>query len=138
VAELWQDFVRLLTDLGQLVGGLAQLLLTSSLLLFWLAWCLWGVNWKKAWAVLAAGAWAPVVLLLLTIALVWSQIAPSECTCLGFTTVPNFWWQLGEVGLLAAVTLLCGWLQGYFGWTPVEVDLEPPAPADHGHAQGHH
>jgi hypothetical protein len=78
----------------------------------------------------------PLVLILVVSALVWSQLAPSDCSCLGFITVPNFWWQLGGVGLLAAVTLFCGWLQGVFGWTPAEVELEPPMPAGHGH--GHH
>ena len=106
------------------------------LLIPWLAWWLWGVNWNQAWSVLAQGAWLPVLLIMIASALVWSQIAPSDCTCLGFVTVANFWWQLGAVGLLAAATLLCGWLQGLFGWTPFQVNLEPPAePAiDHGHA----
>jgi hypothetical protein len=136
VAEQWQTFIQLLNNLGKLLGGLAHLILGWSLLIAWLAWWLWGVNWKKAWAVLAQGAWVPVLLVLVVSALVWSQMAPSDCTCLGFTTVPNFWWQLGAVGLLAAVTLFCGWLQGVFGWAPLEVDLEPPAPAAHDH--GHH
>ena len=50
----------------------------------------------------------------------------------------NFWWQLGEVSLLAAVTLLCGWLQGVFGWTPAEISLEPPAPDADVHGYTHH
>src|SRR5206468_12679263 len=106
------------------------------LLIGWAAWWLWGVNWKQAWAVLALGAWLPVLLLMIASALVWSQIAPSDCSCLGFVTVPNFWWQLGGVGLLAAITLFCGWVQGVFGWAPAEIDLEPPPTADDG--QGHH
>ena len=108
------------------------------LLIAWLAWWLWGVNWKNAWTVLAQGAWLPVLLLMIVSALVWSQIAPSDCSCLGFVRVANFWWQLGGVGLLVAVTLFCGWLQGVLGWTPSEISLEPPpAPAlEHGH--GHH
>jgi hypothetical protein len=107
------------------------------LLIPWLAWWLCGVNWKNAWAVLAEGAWLPVFLILVVAALVWSEIAPSDCTCLGFVIVPNFWWQLGGVSLLAAVTLLCGWLQGIFGWTPVEVSLEPPVEPslEQGHGQ---
>jgi hypothetical protein len=104
------------------------------LLVPWLAWWLWGVNWNTVWPVLAEGAWLPVILLLLTGALVWSQIAPSDYTGLGVITVPNFWWQLGGVSLLAAITLFCGWLQGVFGWTPIAVSLEPPAATmDHGH-----
>jgi hypothetical protein len=105
------------------------------LLIAWLAWWLGGVNWNTAWAVLAEGAWLPVILIMIVGALVWSQIAPSDCACLGFITVPNFWWQLGGVSLLVAITLFCGWLQGVFGWTPVAVSLEPPEPtAEHGHA----
>src|SRR5216683_3013877 len=49
------------------------------LLTAWLAWWLWGVNWKQAWAVLAQGAWLPVLLLMIVGALVWSQISPSDC-----------------------------------------------------------
>jgi hypothetical protein len=48
----------------------------------------------------------------------------------------NFWWQLGAVGLIAGSALFCGWLQGYFGWTPAEMELEPAvhaAEAGHGH-----
>jgi hypothetical protein len=53
--------------------------------------------------------------------------------------VPNFLWQLGAVGALAAIALFCGWLQGYFGWTPEEVSVEPaPAAHGHGHDHGHH
>ena len=77
----------------------------------------------------AGGAWAPAVLLLVVAALIWSRLAPGPCNCLGFVTVPNFWWQLGEVGLIAALTLFCGWLQGVLGWTPREISLEPPAHA---------
>ena len=84
---------------------------------------------------LEQGAWLPLVLLILLSALVWSQMAPADCDCLGFVTVPNFWWQLGEMGLLVGLTLFCGWLQGYFGWYPAEVSLGPPAPG-HGHAHG--
>ena len=38
--------------------------------------------------------------------------------------------------LLAALTLLCGWLQGLLGWTPAEVNLEPPVAVEHGHGHG--
>ena len=69
-------------------------------------------------------------------ALAWSQMVQADCKCLGFLTVPNFWWQLGELALLAAVALFCGWLQGLLGWTPAEIDLEPPVTA--AHMDGHH
>jgi hypothetical protein len=104
--------------------------------LLWCVWFLWAVNWSKAWPVLASGAWAPVVLLMLVGAMVWSKMEPTDCACLGFAVVPNGWWQLGGVGLLTALALFCGWLQGYFGWTPEEVAIEPPA-GDHGHEHGH-
>jgi hypothetical protein len=108
------------------------------LLIPWVAWWLWGVNRKQTWAVLAQGAWLPVLLLMIVSALVWAEIRPSECTCLGFVTVPNFWWQLGGVSLLVAVTLLCGWLQGVYGWTPAEISLEPPEAPAMEHEHGHH
>ncbi len=127
----------LVLTLGELIVKLLVLLLQSSLLIAWVAWWLCAVNWSKLWPVLARGAWLPALLLLLVSALVWSRIAPSDCACLGFMTVPNFWWQLGAVGLLAAVTLFCGWLQGVFHWTPAEISLEPPPGADHGHANAH-
>jgi hypothetical protein len=125
------DLVKLL------VFGL-QFLFRWSLLLVWIAWWLWGVNWKQAWQVLAEGAWVPLLLLMFAAALVWSQIDPSTCPWLGVVTVRNFWWQFGAVSLLAALALFCGWLQGVFGWTPAGLDLEPSqaASADHGH--GHH
>lgn len=100
----------------------------------WVAWWLWGANWKSVWPALAQGAWIPAVLVVVVSALVWSQITPVDCTCLGFVTIPNFWWQLGEVSMLASLALFCGWLQGYFHWTPAPVDFEP---AGHGHDHGH-
>ncbi len=106
----------------------------------WMAFWLWAVNWKKTWKVLAEGGWAPVLLLMYLSALVWSRIAPSECTCLGFVTLPNFWWQMGSVSALAAVALFSGWLQGVIHFTPLEVNFEPPA-HEHGHdahGHGHH
>jgi hypothetical protein len=130
---LWQ----LVVALGTVTVGLLTLALRWSLLIVWIAWWLCGVNWHKAWPVLARGAWVPVVLLLLLTALVWSRLAPDSCTCLG-VAISNFWWQLGAVGLLAAVALFCGWLQGVFGWTPTEIDLEPPVTGDmHGHGHAH-
>jgi hypothetical protein len=137
VVELWQTLGQLGIVLLKLVVELLALGMHWSLLIAWIAWWLWGVNWKRTWPALASGGWAPVVLICVTAALVWSQAAPSASDSLGFVTVPNFWWQLGAVGLLAAVALFCGWLQGVFGWTPIELDLEPPAPAA-AHHHGHH
>jgi len=136
VSELLDAFGNLFQVMGKLLAEQREQVLPAALLILWVAWWLWAVNWKKAWAVLAEGGWAPLILLMLMVALVWSRLAPSSCSCLGFVSVPNFWWQLGEVGLFVAVALFCGWLQGYYGWTPAEINLEPPAPADHDHA--HH
>ncbi len=112
------------------------------LLLVVLAWVLWwlvAVNWRKAWPMLAEGGWAPVVLLMLVASMAWAMIDARPCNCLGFLVVPNGWWQLGYVSMLAAIALVCGWLQGYFAWTPAEISVEPP-PDEHlphdGH--GHH
>jgi hypothetical protein len=137
MAGLWETLEQLVTNLGTLFVELLQFALHWALIIAWLAWWLWGVNWKKVWPVLGRGGWAPVVLLMVVSALVWAQIQPSECACLGFVTVPNFWWQLGSVGLLVAITLMCGWLQEVLGWTPAEVELEPPVTAT-GHEHAHH
>jgi hypothetical protein len=100
---------------------------------FWLC----AVNWQKTWPVLAAGGWAPMVLLILVTAGVWSRLDPSPCTCLRIVTIPKIWWQLGVLGGLTGLTLFCGWLQGVMGWTPPEYAVEPPESDDHGHDHGH-
>jgi hypothetical protein len=138
VTELWDAIVQIGTGLSRLVLVLGQFALAWSLLIAWLAWWLLAVNWRRLWPVLAQGAWAPVLLLLVISAAVWSQIDPTDGYFLGFTSVPNFWWQLGDVLVLAALTLCCGWLQDQLGWTPAEVSLEPPAEPAHGHDHGHH
>ncbi len=136
MADLWQTLAQLILILGTLLGELIRFAAAWLLLIVWVAWWLAAVNWRRAWTALAQGAWAPVVLLMLLAALVWSQIAPSSWAALGFVTIGNFWWQLGAVTLLVALALFCGWLQGVLHWEPAEVDLEPPAPVAHGH--GHH
>lgn len=138
VTGQWDTFVQLLQNLGTLLGGLVVWLWSYALLIAWFAWWLWGVNWRRSWAVLAAGAWLPLLLLAIVGALVWSQIEPSSCSCLGFLTIPNFWWQLGAVGLLGAATLFCGWLQGVLGWAPAEVSFDPPVAMAHDHGSSHH
>ena len=131
MAGPWETLWQVLLSLLVLLGDLAWFLLRVSPVLAWLAWALWGIDWRKTWPVLARGGWVPLVLLVVLIALVWSQLLPQQGPA-----APNFWWRLGAVSLLAAATLFCGWLQGVFGWTPAEVELEPPdAPA--GHEHGH-
>ena len=90
----------------------------------WVAWWLWAVDWRKTWAVLAQGAWAPVVLLMLISALVWASLAPAPLTGLGFVVIPNFWWQLLAVWGVVAATCFCGWLQGVLQYHPPEVRVE--------------
>jgi hypothetical protein len=92
----------------------------------WIVWWLLAVNWQKLWPVLARGAWAPVVLLLLMEAVVWSRLEPWR-----------FIWQLGIAFGLAALALFCGWLQGRLHSTPGEVPLEPPIAVDDGHSHSH-
>src|SRR5262245_49954068 len=129
-------FLRLLSDLGTLAYELIALGWPYVLLLVWIAWWLWGVNWKRAWAFLGQGAWAPLLLLMVVSALAWSRIAPGSCLLLGFIPVPNFWCQLGYVGMLVALMFFCGWLQNVFQWAPADINLDPPPVAredDHGH-----
>jgi hypothetical protein len=152
VSELAQSLLQLVIVLGRLLFDLLQLAMAHALLIAWLAWWLWGVNWSKLWPSLARGAWVPVVLLMFMAALVWSRISPNGHT---------FFWHFGAVSVLAALTLFCGWLQTYFGYTPPEVRLEPAsvhhehgaepihdhegpeageahAVEEHGHHHGHH
>jgi hypothetical protein len=124
--------------IGKLLAPLVALIVASLLLIVWIAWWLWAVNWKKVWPVLAEGAWAPAVLLMIGGAIAWSQLAPSTCDCLGIVTIPNFWWQLGDIATLAILALFCGWVQGLLHWQPAEISLEPPAAAGHDHGHGGH
>lgn len=103
----------------------------------WCAWWLWGVDWSKLWPVLARGAWAPVVLLMLVSGVVWARLDPVECRCLGFAVLPPLWWHLGAVAALGAIALVCGWLQGVLNWSPPEIAVEPP-PLESSHGHGFH
>ena len=136
MAELFETLWQLLLVLFKLVGDLGSLALHWWLVLLWFAWWLWAVNWQKAWPILARGAWMPLVLLIILVALAWSRIDPSSRIFLGVLNLPNFWWQLCATGLLALSALLCGWIQGLFRWTPIDVAVDPPAHAEPGHA--HH
>jgi ABC-type nickel/cobalt efflux system permease component RcnA len=102
----------------------------------WFAFCLWAVNWQRMWPTLTEGAWVPATLLVILVALVWSQIVPSRFSLFGIATAPNFWWQLCYVALLAGLGLFAGWVQERYGWTPPEFAVEPPAYA-HGHGHSH-
>ena len=131
--DIWDSLWNLGVDLGALVAGVLALAMRWSLVIAWVVFWLWAVNWKKLWPVLAHGAWVPFVLLMVIAAIAWSRLDPTDCTCLGFVTVPNFWWHLGGVSLLMALTFLCGWVQGLFGWEPAELDLQAPVITPHSH-----
>jgi hypothetical protein len=110
-----------------------QIIKTMLPIIAFIAWCLWGINWRRAWPVLAAGGWAPFVLIGLTAGLVWAFVFPSQ------PPIPNYLWHVGIAGLLICLALACGWLQGRMGWTPPEFSFEPPPPShDHGHGHDHH
>jgi len=130
VSDTWEGLgQQLLLVLGRILEKLIQDALGWSLVIFWLALCLFGINWRKTWPVLAQGAWAPLVLAMVVVALAWSRMTPEA---------PEFWWKLLQVSLVAAASFFCGWLQGYFHWEPAEINLEPPTHAADGHAIGHH
>jgi hypothetical protein len=119
----------------QEVGRTALALVPVGL---FVVWCLWGVNWRRAWPVLADGGWAPLVLIALMAAFVWSRVWPSTAIVVGLIPVPNVLWQLEAVGMLVGVALFCGWVQTRLGWFHAEIDLDPPAhgPDPH-HAAAH-
>jgi len=135
--EILQILWQLVVGIFQLVAALLAVALRWWVVIAWIAWWTFGVNWQKTRAVLKQGAWAPLVLLMLVIALVWSRVAPASLTS-EFVNIPNFWWQLGAVALLVAFTFLCGVVQDALGWTPPEINLNPPADTGADHAHGHH
>jgi hypothetical protein len=136
--EILKTLVQLGGNLVDLGWGLYPYAVPICLMIAWIAWWLWCVNWWKAFPFLAEGAWVFLVLLVVVSALVWSRIAPSGCSCLGFVTLPNFWWQLGAVCLYVGIALFCGWLQIFFQWAPPVIELAPPASHDAGHdSHGH-
>jgi hypothetical protein len=123
--EIWLSFVQLLNSLGQFAWAVSSFLITWWVVILWLAWWLCAVNWRKVWPVLASGAWLAVVLTVFLAALSWSRLVAHPRH--------GFWWYLGATALIACLTLLCGWLQEVFGWTPADVDLEPPPATAHSH-----
>ena len=121
-----------------LFGVLAILVVLLPAIAF-IVFCLFAIHWRKMWAALREGAWIPLVLLLVLVALLWSQIAPRELSVFGYFSLPNFWWQLSAALFVAGIGLFIGWIQDRYGWYPQEVPVEPPqhAHVDHGH-DGHH
>src|SRR4051794_21360877 len=100
--ELVQTLGQLLGLLGQFIVALLALALQYALLLFWVAWALVAIDWKKLWPTLSEGAWAPFTLLGVLAALVWSQLVPAPD---GYLGLPNFWGQLLAVALFFGLTL---------------------------------
>ncbi len=138
VPELFHTLGELVMVLAQLLGQLLYLGLHYALLLLWLAWALFAINWRRTWVFLAEGAWAPVVLLSVLVALVWASLSPESAVVLGFLPLGSFWWKLGVVWIILALTCFCGWLQGVLNYHPAEISVEPPAAAaDHGHHHHH-
>jgi hypothetical protein len=107
------------------------------LLLVWIAWWLWAVDWRQLAPTLRAGGWAPAVLLGVMCALVWSYLDPSTVVLADAIVLPNLVWQLGVVGLLFALALFCGWLQGLYNSRPVEIEYDLPEIHGHGEDHGH-
>ncbi len=142
MSPLWEQLGQQLLALGHTLGRLVYEMNAAfplwPLLIVWVAWWLLAVNWRRLWPVLAEGGWAPLVLFVLLGAFAWSRVAPDEWYLTPGAVVPNFWWQLLAVALLAASALFCGWLQGVMGRVPPEISLEPPAAPAHGHDHGHH
>jgi len=130
VSDTWDGlFQQLLIVLSKMLEKLVEDALSWSLLIVWLAWCLFGINWKKVWPVLAQGAWAPLALAMVLAAMAWSQMTPA---------VPHFWRKLGLVSVVVTASFFCGWVQSYFGWGPAEINLEPTDPAASAHGSEHH
>jgi hypothetical protein len=141
VTELFDQLGNLLSALLALALILWRWLAAIAPILLLLVVSVWAINWKKMAGVLRGGAWAPLVLLMFLVAMVLSQLAPAPLAIGGDVSVPNFWWQLGAVGLGACVILLGGWLQGVIAFAPAEIAVEPAAHGhggDHGHGHDHH
>jgi hypothetical protein len=135
--EIMKPLVELGGALGTLLVEFLKLAVAWSPLIAWVAWWLWAADWRKLWPTLAQGAWLPVVLLSIMVALVWSALTPTSVVVAGLAEVSNFWWQLGAVGLVVGVALFCGWLQILFGWQPAELDLNAELAHAHEHEHAH-
>ncbi len=123
--------------LEQTLAILLALLPGALWCVFWLC----AADWTKMWPVLKRGAWLPLVLLMLMVALVWSELAPHDFSLGGMGRVPNFWYQLVLVSGLVAMALFSGWLQGIWHCRPGEIAFEPPgsgATGSHGHGEHAH
>lgn len=133
------DFLtRIFSGFAQIAGGLAELGLALwetaaawALLILWIVWWLAAVDWRKMWPVLGRGGWAPLFLLVVLAALVWSRLDATE------RFAPVFWWHLAAVSALVLLAFVCGWLQGILQCAPPEISVNPP-PTHHAHSHHHH
>jgi hypothetical protein len=119
-------------DPSELLVRTWHVLLALLPTVLWCAFWLWAVNWKTAWQVLAQGGWAPLLVLAVAVPAVWAQIDAGGFAVSDSVTIPRFWWQFIAVLTWLGLALFCGGLQGYFHYTPVAIELEPP-PVAHGH-----
>src|SRR5262245_21427217 len=130
--EILQLLWQLILNVFQLLGALLNLAAQWWFVIVWIAWWTFAVNWRKLRPVLSQGAWGPVILLMLIIALAWSRLAPGELSW-GIVVLPNFWWQLAALTVILCFTLLCGVLQDVLGVVPPELNLEPPVSQESEH-----
>jgi hypothetical protein len=135
--DLITSLVDVLFALLQLALEIFKQVFHWSLALFWLAWSLWAIDWRKLGPVLSQGGAVPLVLIAAAVGIAWAGAAPSSMLFVGLE-IPNYWWQLGVVGLLLTGTLAAGWLQLKMGWFPQEVTLAPESSHPHGHHHHHH
>lgn len=136
MSELSSILQQLGIDLVNLLTILARLSAPWWPALVWAALWLWAVDWRKLWPRLAEGAWAPLTLIGVMVALMWTSLAP-EPWAIGNVALVSFWWHLLAVAALIGSALFLGWLQGVMQWLPPEVAIEAPAAAGHGHDHGH-
>lgn len=124
--ELLHTLRELVIQLTALLGQLLALGLQYFLVLVFFAVVLLGIRWRNVWPTLRDGGWAPLVLLMLMAALVWTSLAPLGAW--------SYVWHLLAVTLIVGIAFFCGWLQELLHWTPPEISFEPPAST----AQEHH
>src|SRR5436305_1979982 len=53
------------------------------------AWCLWGVDWRRAWPILAVCGWVPLVLIGIMTGVVWAFVFPSAALVSGIGKLPT-------------------------------------------------
>jgi hypothetical protein len=135
MTELSNILQQLGADLINLFTILARLAAPWWPVLVWVAFWLWAVDWRKLWPRLAEGAWAPLTLIGIMVALIWSSLSP-EPYSIGGVELVVFWWQLLAVATLISSALFFGWLQCVAGWYPAEIAIEAPATGGHGHDHG--